>query len=281
MSPGDPRKPPVEKPPDRPKKAPVKEPPDPDEPSRPIGDPPPKRPGRWAVAVVLLLLVAPAPAAIARDVTDLLRQMHRALVPDAPLRADFALEMDNGRGDVARWDGTLERRGGDEPSITMRFESPAELRGVEYSMQRREGELDAVRIYLPSVRRVRTIRENMQGESFMGTDFNFEDLGFEQIAYRQHTLVGEGEADGRPCDRVTSVPSRSWWYGRITRCIDREDHLPRLTEYADPAGLPYKRRLMDDVRTIDGHPTPLRIRIETIPEGTSSVLSLSNVRYGD
>jgi hypothetical protein len=260
----------------------MKEPPDPEQPSRPIGDPPPKRPGKWVGAVLVALLVAEAPArAAARDVTALLQQMHRALVPEPPLRADFTLEMDNGRGDVVRWDGTIERRGGAEPSITMRFESPAELRGVEYSMQRREGELDAVRIYLPSVRRVRTLREDMQGESFLGTDFNFEDLGFEQIAYRQHTLAGEGEVDGRPCDRVASVPSRSWWYGRITRCIDREDHLPRLTEYADPAGLPYKRRLMDDVRTIDGHPTPLRIRIETIPEGTSSVLSLSNVRYGD
>jgi hypothetical protein len=232
------------------------------------------------VALFALSCLAAATSAGAADATALLRQMHEALVPNEPMHAAFTLEIDNEEGHPTRWTGTLERTGGAAPSVRMHFDSPADLRGIELTVQRDPKGLDVMRVFLPSVRRTRTIREDMRGESFLGSDFNYEDLGFEQLGSVRSTVLGADVVNGRACDRVESVPARPWWYGRIVRCIDREDHLPRLTEYFDAAGAPYKRRMMDAIETIGGHPTPLRLRIEVIPDRTSSMLTLSDVRYG-
>jgi len=53
----------------------------------------------------------------------------------------------------------------------------------------------------------------------------------------------------------------------------------RRTEYFDPAGLPYKVRTLEDVRTIDGHPTALRMRMRIVPDESESTLALSQVEY--
>jgi hypothetical protein len=147
------------------------------------------------------------------------------------------------------------------------------------TVQRTDGARDRTRIYLPFVRRVREIESDMRGESFLGTDFNFEDLGLEELEFHEQALRGEEEFQGRACYRMESVPDRSWWYGRIVRCVDKKDYLPRLTQYYDPAGLLYKVRTFERVETIDGHPTPVDVLMEVIPGRTSSRLVLRDVEY--
>jgi hypothetical protein len=80
---------------------------------------------------------------------------------------------------------------------------------------------------------------------------------------------------------VETVPKENWWYSRIVRCIDREDYVPRRTEYFDGAGELFKIRTFDQIQTISGHPTPLRLRMDTVPAGTSSTITLSGVTYQD
>jgi hypothetical protein len=232
-------------------------------------------------AVAACLVMALASTAHADDAEKLLDRMWATLVPPARMHAKFVLEVDNAQGYVARWGGQLERGGGAEPWIRLHIDSPSDLRGIELTVQRSRDDLDSIRVYLPSIRRVRTIYGDMRGEAFLGTDFNFEDLGFEQLEAREHRMVGGDEVAGRPCDRVETVPAFNWWYGRIVRCIDREDYVPRRTEYFDSAGEAYKVRTLDHVQTIQSHPTPLLLRMQTIRSGTSSTITLSDVRYSD
>ena len=231
--------------------------------------------------VVTGLLVLVASSAHAADAEKLLDRMWAALVPRAHLHGRFTLEIDNGKGWSGKWSGRIERAGGAEPWTRLDLDSPSDLRGIQLMVQRSREDVDEIHVFLPSVRRVRTIYGNMRGESFLGTDFNYEDLGFEQLDARAHRIVGEDEVDGRPCDRVETIPVENWWYGRIVRCIDREDYVPRRTEYFDDAGELLKIRTFDQVHTIGGHPTPLRLRMETVPAGTSSTITLSGVTYRD
>jgi hypothetical protein len=226
------------------------------------------------------LIVWAATGGIARgaDVEALLERMRAALLPAARMEAAFVFEIEDDAGDTVRWTGELERDG-DARTLRMRFQSPRDLAGLVFTAsQAREG-LDTLTLYLPSVRRTRTIKQNLRGTSFLGSDFNYEDVGLEQLQYQSHRLAGEGDVDGRPCTRVESKPSQSLWYGRIVRCIDREDYLPRHTEYFDPAGLPYKVRTLEDVETIATHPTALRIRMRVVPDESESRIALSDVEY--
>ncbi len=237
---------------------------------------------REAIRVVgpaLLLLVASN--ARAADAEKLLSRMWATLVPRAHMRGHFTLEVDNGKGWSNTWTGRVERVGGAEPWIRLDIDTPRDLRGIQFTVQRNREDADEIHVFLPSVRRVRTIYGNMRGESFLGTDFNFEDLGFEQLAAKSHEMVGEDVVDGRPCDEVETIPVDNWWYSKIVRCIDREDYVPRRTKYYDDAGELFKVRTFDDVETIGGHPTPLRLRMDSVKLGTFSTITLSHVTYED
>lgn len=223
-----------------------------------------------------LTLVGGADAA---DVERVLERMRVAILPPARMEARFVFEVEDDAGASSRWTGRVERDGV-ERAMRMRFDSPSDIDGVVFTAKREPGRFDTATIYLPTVRRTRTIKQNFRGVPFLGSDFNYEDLGLEQLQFQSHRLVGEGEVDGRPCDRVESRPSQSWWYGMIVRCIDREDFLPRRTEYFDSGGRLYKVRTLEDVRDVDGHPTPFRIRMRVLPDESETVITRSEVDYG-
>jgi hypothetical protein len=76
-------------------------------------------------------------------------------------------------------------------------------------------------------------------------------------------------------------------YSAILHDVHREG--PRLArlpvrfslEDVDDAGDLCKVRTFDRIETIGGHPTPLRLKMDTVPAGTSSTLTLSGVTYTD
>jgi hypothetical protein len=229
-----------------------------------------------SLALLLLLVGQPAGAV---DVTDLLARMGRAAEPGHDMRAAAELVITNPQGERVRWTGQFYRLTGPPARTRLVLEAPIELRGVSITMQHTERGVDRIRVYLPFVRRVREITADMRGESFLGTDFNYEDLAMEELEYAQHALQGEDKVDGRPCYRVESRPAHSWWYGRIVRCIDEKDYLPRRTEYYDPAGLLYKIRTLDRIETIAGHATPTQLTMAVVPAHTSTRFTLREVEY--
>jgi len=231
-------------------------------------------------AVVLMLSILVAPAVVrAVDVSDVLSRMQQALGSGKDMRAIFTLEMSNASAEIVRWAGAYYRRGGPDPRARLVFESPLDLRGTDVSVRRGTDGTNHVRVYLPGLRRVREIDGDMRGEAFMGTDFNYEDLGFHQLEYQQHSLLGEVEQGGRDCYQLESVPQRGWWYGRIVRYIDKKTFLPLRTEYYDRGNVLWKVRTVDEVKTIASFATPTSITMRTLPTGTSTRITLSEVQY--
>jgi len=230
----------------------------------------------WTIGMLVGLMAFPA-AVRATDVTAALERMAAALEPGRDMRANVEFLIDNTRGERVRWTGRYYRTT-TPPAKRVVLDAPGDLAGVSVVLQGGPAELRGVRIYLPFVRRIREIRRDMRGASFMGSDFNFEDLGFVEMEFHQHTIVGEETHDGRTCLRVDSVPDKSWWYGRIAYCIDAQDWIPRRTEYFDRAGVLYKVRTMS-VEMVGEHATPVRMTMDVLPDKTKTTMTFTNVKY--
>jgi len=235
---------------------------------------------RWlGSAVLLLALGLPGAARGATkgvDANDVLTRMRGALTPGKDMRATVVFTIANDKGDVVRWTGQLYRRGGSSPRTRIVFEDPPDLRGTAVSVFRADDGTTKTRLYLPTLRRTRLIDSDTRGESFLGTDFNYEDLGLQQLDPRQVDLKNPGDKD---CYHLESVPTSGWWYGKVDRCVDRTSYLPLRTEYYDRSGILWKVRTLGNVTKIDGYATPTEIEMQTLPQHTSTTITLSDVHY--
>jgi hypothetical protein len=233
--------------------------------------------GLFALALVVATL---PPVAQAQDVTMIVTRMREAVMAGTDMRADFTMDMSNENGEVSRWAGQYFRRAGAEGGIRMIFDSPLDLRGTEITARIGTDGADHLRIFVPSLRRTRDVQGDARGESFLGTDFNYEDLGLEQLADAENVLGDDGKFGGRACFTVVSKPRQGWWYGKVVRCIDKKTFLPLKTEYFDRNGVSWKIATIDAVETIGGNPTATHVTMRTIPTGTATALSLTKVTYG-
>ncbi|HEY2388813.1 MAG TPA: outer membrane lipoprotein-sorting protein [Candidatus Binatia bacterium] len=236
---------------------------------------------RWlgSAALVMGLALMPGAARGATkgvDANDVLTRMRSALTPGKDMRATVVFAIANDKGDIVRWTGQLYRRGGPSPRTRIVFEDPPDLRGTVVSVFRADDGTTKTRLYLPTLRRTRLIEADTRGESFLGTDFNYEDLGLQQLDPRQ---VDIKEAADKGCYHLESVPKSGWWYGKVDRCVDRASYLPLRTEYYDRSGILWKVRTLENVTKVDGYPTPTEIQMQTLPQHTSTTITFSDVHY--
>lgn len=229
-------------------------------------------------ALGLVALLAAPTSAPAMDVMQLLNQVRAASAPGKDMRADFVLDVVNAKGESVQWAGHYYRRSIPDQRIRLVFDSPLDLRGTEVAVVPAPGGASRTRIYLPSVRRVREIQADMRGESFLGTDFNYEDLGLQQLDFQLHSLSDGRDTEGRDCYMLESVPQSGWWYGRVVSCIDKKTSLPIRTEYYDRAGVLWKIRTLQ-VDKIQSFPTATQITMQTVPTRTLTRITLRNVEY--
>jgi outer membrane lipoprotein-sorting protein len=159
------------------------------------------------------------------------------------------------------------------------LDSPVDLRGTEVTVIPGADGTSHTRIYLPAIRRVRDLGADMRGESFLGTDFNYEDLGLQQLDFQQHTLGESDDREGRDCYRLESIPQSGWWYGRIVRSIDKKTYLPLRTEYYDRSGVLWKIRTLEGVKTIASFPTATQVTMQTVAASTLTRITLSEIQY--
>jgi len=217
--------------------------------------------------------------ATALDVTQVIDRVRSVTSPGKDMRASFDFEMVNAKGESVHWKGSYYRRSAPDERVRLVIDSPADLRGTEVTVASGSDGLAHQRLYVPSLRRVRDLRADMRGESFLGTDFNYEDLGFQHLDFQQQSLVEGKDPEGRDCFLLESVPQSGWWYGRIKYCVDRKTYLPLRTEYYDRAGVLWKIRTLEGIKTIKSYPTPTVITMQTVPARTLTRITLSDVQY--
>lgn len=133
-------------------------------------------------------------------------------------------------------------------------------------------------LFTPAIQRVRGITPVDAYERFLRTDFTFSDLGF---VHRRSTyrVLGEDRTAGVRAYMIEEVPQDPWYYSRILTWVTADSLLPLRREYYDRAGRLWKTEVFDQITVINGVPTPLRIRMHDLQQGTTTELQIREVRF--
>jgi len=174
---------------------------------------------------------------------------------------------------------------GEEKAISF-FLGPREVQGVAFLQWAHNGRDDEQWLYLPELKRTRQIAARMRDEPFVSTDFTFRDLEI-MVEFLRWTddqapvkLVGEETLNGKATDVIELRPQLEGMpYQRLVLWMERDTLVPRKLDFYDQSGTHVKTLTLDDVREVNGIPTPHRLEMRNLPKGSHTLVELPEVSY--
>ncbi|MDR0290123.1 MAG: outer membrane lipoprotein-sorting protein [Treponema sp.] len=164
------------------------------------------------------------------------------------------------------------------------FQRPANVAGTRFlTIDNASGSSDRW-IFLPALGKVRRVAASESGGSFMGTDFSYDDISSNdrEVGLDTHTLLGEETLNGIPCYVIQSVPrDSSYQYSKTKSWIDKERNLMYKNELYDRRGNMIKLMEMSDYRDVQGHLTPMQMKMSTLAAGSSTTIFMDIIKYND
>jgi hypothetical protein len=223
-------------------------------------------------------LVRAGAAADPPDANDLIARMKAAMEPAQSSLRQIDLSISGEGGGTTQWSVAQARKVIDgQGRILNVLLAPASQRGIASLM------VDATPaetlLWVPSIRRVRTLVPRDGYEAFLGSDFTYFDVGFVR-RQDKYTYLGEQDRNGRKAWRIQQVPQSSWFYSQIVSWVDQQTLLPIERDFYSPAGDLWKVQTFDNVVTIDGQPAALRIVMDDQHTSGKSVMAVSKLRFG-
>lgn len=149
---------------------------------------------------------------------------------------------------------------GGEQHFLVVFSRPSEFRGVSFLVEKHPGSGDDRWLYLPDQDLKRRIAPGDKRTSFVGSHVFYEDVSGRDIAADEYELLETTEEHYKI--RAKPKEPDSVEFSSYTMWVDRQHYLPMVTEYKDDNGEVYRRMESSRVEEIDGHPTPMRMRME-------------------
>jgi len=232
-------------------------------------------PAAFLVFIAITFAQAPDPKAIVAAVYS------QDTSHDRTLRA--TLDVFNNSGQSSRKKFTLLGIGtlGDSKTL-VRFTDPAEIRGVTLLSIDQHGAAVQQYIYTPATQRVRPVSPRERSERFVGTDLTFEDIAEPMLDnFNYRILEAADEMEGHKTYKIEADPVDStrsqykflyYWIARDVPVIlheemyDADGHLVRTLH----ASALHKASNIWGAR---------RIEVETVPDGTHTVLTIDEARF--
>src|SRR5262249_10448481 len=234
---------------------------------------------RYAFSL-LIPFIASSVSAAPPDVMTLVRQMKAVFEPARPSTREVEIAVSGPKGEHVVWAAHQARtQQADGKRTLLVMQEPGYTRGNALLIYERQGrQPDVMWWYPPALRRVRELVPVETYQRFFDTDLTYADLGYieRQGAYR---LLGEEEDKGKPAYKIEFVLDEKVFYSRILTWVDAETMLPRQRNYYDVAGRLWKVMTVDQVKGIDGIPTPLHIRMRDVQQNSITDVTFSHVRY--
>ena len=235
-------------------------------------------------ALGLLFLATSAAAATRRDAATLMRGMKAVLEPSRPSVRKITVTISAQDGEATRFvAGEAREHAADGSRILIAILAPADQKGAAYLLREVPKQAnDEEWVYVPAVRRVRKIVPVESLHAFLDSDFTLADLGFVSLR-STYKLLGEGKHGDVRAHEIQEVPAGvqgKWYYSRIVTWLADDSSLPLERDFYDPSNTLWKVETFEQVRDVDGTPTPLRMRMEDKQQGGSTEIDVSDVRYG-
>lgn len=141
--------------------------------------------------------------------------------------------------------------------LIIKFQAPAEIKGVAALTFENPGSSDDNWLYLPSTKRVRRISGANNTASFQGTEFTYEDLATLDPSEYEWRLLGEEtlkrEGGEVPVYRLEARPTyKDTGYKRLIVHINRATWTQERIEYFDKSGTLLKTRESTDWKEYHG-----------------------------
>jgi hypothetical protein len=238
---------------------------------------------RWVVAVLtgMSLATSPAAAQSASSVQSLLQQLKDAYEVARPNTRTVTITVGD-LGESVKFVGRQARKQlADGKWVAMVMVAPASIKGTAFLIHEPtdKSKRAVVWTYAPTINRVRRLAPIEAYDHFMDTDFTFADLGFVRV-HNQYTLIDEEERDGVKAFKIEEkIPAEQMYYGRVVTWVNAANHLPIAREYYDGANALWKTEHFDAATAIEGVPTVLHIQMKDVQAGTTTNLTVSDVRY--
>ena len=121
----------------------------------------------------------------------------------------------------------------------IRFEAPADVRGVSLLTWQQKGGEDNQWLYLPAYgEKLKRIAGGGKKSYFMGTDFAYEDLRSEKLDDHNYQIVKQEKVDNQNCYVIEASPAteeeqRSSGYGKRILWINTENFFTLKAEFYD------------------------------------------------
>lgn len=129
------------------------------------------------------------------------------------------------------------------------FLYPEETKGTKFLMIENPDREDDMKIFIPSLGRIRTISAAQRNQSYMGSDFAYGDLETLDPNTGEHALTGSEDVEGKDCYVISTGldPKKGAGYSKMINWIQKENFVPVKVEYYDKDGQLKKVKTVHDL----------------------------------
>jgi hypothetical protein len=129
----------------------------------------------------------------------------------------------------------LEQPEGDKTIV--RFQTPADIRGITALIHEHPGGIDDTWLYLPAARRTRRISGANRTASFQGTEFTYEDLARLTVQNYTWRFLADATVGKEPVYKLEAKPSyKDTGYSKLIVYINKNQWRMEKVEFFDRAG---------------------------------------------
>jgi uncharacterized protein len=197
-----------------------------------------KKPVTCFLCFFLILLFSVGVAIAEPTAKEIIEKSKKATEAQSAVNK-IQMTLENKRGDtlVQRMVTRTTNEKGLTRSVTT-FLYPDETKGTKFLAIENEKRDDDMKIYIPGLRKARTISSAQRNQSYMGTDFAYGDLEGLDPEVGTHTVRGKETVDEAECWVVESTldPKSGGGYSKIVTWFRADEYIPVKTEYYDKDG---------------------------------------------
>lgn len=177
---------------------------------------------------------------------------------------------------------------GIDSKMVMKFNAPADIRGVGFLQIEHSDADDDQWIYLPALKKSRRLVANNKKDSFMGSDFSYGDFARPKVDWYSHRLLRSEAVEGFDCFLIESVPAsetilRDHGYSRKLTWVRKDSFLEAQVQYHDLRGELLKTQVVTDHRQLEPATRrwfAMRRQMVNHQTGHKTVLAFANVQAG-
>ncbi len=105
------------------------------------------------------------------------------------------------------------------------FMEPKDDRGIAFLKIEHDDRDDEMRMWLPAFKRVRRISSKKKGDSFMGSDLNYEDLSTRELDNNDYKRLDDAKWMDNDCYVLETIPKKELKssYGRHISWVDKNN----------------------------------------------------------